>query len=347
MKKIIPALVLMTALHEPAFAQDVPTVEDQFSEKVSTDDRDKVVTMVVENDLFGTKGTDANYTSGVRFTFLDVNADLPYLSEKLDDVIPTFEINNTTSVYYSIGHNLYTPRDIKRRSLDVNDRPWASHIYGSMGLFSITDNHLDEVEVSLGVIGPAALGKPIQRFVHEYISGSPEPKGWKNQLKNEPTLGVSWVRRYPLSNTIDVLGLSVGGAPHFGATLGNARTFANAGFNIRLTPESEKWQDTPVRVRPALPGTGLFETPKNKRLSWYVFAGLDGRAVARDIFLDGNTFTDSHSVDKKHFVADANAGVAFTYDNVRMSYTLVYRTKEFHKQDDEAVFGAISLGYRF
>lgn len=345
-KKFILTLAF-TVFAFPAEAQDRKTVEEQFPKDISQSNKDKVVTMVVENDLFGTKGTDANYTSGVRFTFLDVNANMPNISEKIDDFIPTFEMNETTSVFYSVGHNLYTPRDIERRTLDKNDRPWASHIYGSMGLVSITDNHMDEVEVSLGVIGPMALGEPIQKFVHEYISGSPEPQGWDNQLKNEPTLGVAWVRRFPIATQIEMAGLSIGGAPHFGATLGNARTFANAGFNIRLTPESEKWQDAPVRVRPALPGTGFFETPKNKKFSWYVFAGVDGRAVARDIFLDGNTFTDSHSVDKKYFVADANAGVAVTYDDFRLSYTLVYRTKEFDKQDDASVFGAVSLGYRF
>lgn len=347
MNKKITLMTVCMLLTFPAVAQERKTVEEQFPKDITESDKDKVVTMVIENDLFGTKGTDANYTSGVRFTFLDVNANMPHISEKIDDFIPTFEVNDTTSVFYSVGHNLYTPRDIERSTLDKNDRPWASHIYGSMGLVSITDNHMDEVEVSLGVIGPAALGEPIQKFVHEYISGSPEPQGWDNQLKNEPTLGVAWVRRYPIATQIEMAGLSVGGAPHYGLTLGNARTFANAGFNIRLTPESEKWQDAPVRVRPALPGTGFFETPKEKALSWYVFAGVDGRAVARDIFLDGNTFTDSHSVDKKHFVADANAGVAVTYDDFRLSYTLVYRTKEFDKQDDASVFGAVSLGYRF
>lgn len=335
----------MCVFVSPAEGQD--NTQQRFTNDISQNKKDKILTFVIENDLFGTKGTDANYTSGVRMTYLDVNANMPKISHRVDDFIPTFEINDTTSVFYSLGHNLYTPRDIERRTLDEDDRPWAVHLYGSMGLVSITDNHMDEVELSLGVIGPAALGEPIQKFVHEYISGSPKPLGWNNQLKNEPTLGMAWVRRFPVATEIEMAGVSIGAAPHYGVTLGNARTFANAGFNLRLTPQSEKWQDAPLRVRPALPGTGFFQTPQEKNLSWYVFAGVDGRAVARDIFLDGNTFTDSHDVDKKNFVADANAGFAVTYDDIRLSYTLVYRTKEFDGQDDEAVFGAISLGFKF
>ena len=76
--------------------------------------------------------------------------------------------------------------------------------------------------------------------------------------------------------------------------------------------------------------------------------GNVGRAVARNIFLDGNTFADSDSVDKIPFVADLNAGLAITYGRVRTSYAIVYRTKEFHEQDSDGdVFGTITLGIRF
>ena len=101
-----------------------------------------------------------------------------------------------------------------------------------------------------------------------------------------------------------------------------------------------------MRVRPALPGTGFFEIPE-KKWSWSLFGGVEGRLVGRNIFLDGNTFRDSYSVDKNYAVGDANAGVALTYDQMRISYTLVYRTKEFETQDENTVFGALNLGYRF
>lgn len=52
-----------------------------------------------------------------------------------------------------------------------------------------------------------------------------------------------------------------------------------------------------------------------------MFVGAEGRAVGRNIFLDGNSFKDSPAVDKKPFVTDAIAGVAFTYSKVRLSYT--------------------------
>jgi hypothetical protein len=78
-----------------------------------------------------------------------------------------------------------------------------------------------------------------------------------------------------------------------------------------------------------------------------LFAGIEGRAMARNIFLDGNTFTDSPSVDKKTLVYDANVGVSLTYGKTQISYTLNWRSREFFAQDKSSLFGAISIGYKF
>src|SRR3546814_13149223 len=77
---------------------------------------------------------------------------------------------------------------------------------------------------------------------------------------------------------------------------------------------------------------------------WYVFAGAEGRAVARNIFLDGNTFQDSPSVDKEVLVGDLSAGVVMTFGDLRLSYVQVLRTKEFEGQDGVRLFGAFKIG---
>lgn len=79
----------------------------------------------------------------------------------------------------------------------------------------------------------------------------------------------------------------------------------------------------------------------------HVFARGEGRAVRRDIFLDGNTFADSHSVEKKNFVGDLSAGVSVNYRNTKLAYAFVYRTKEFSGQDDGQVFGSLTLILNF
>jgi lipid A 3-O-deacylase len=85
----------------------------------------------------------------------------------------------------------------------------------------------------------------------------------------------------------------------------------------------------------------------HKGFSWYLFAGSQGRAIGRNMFLDGNTFRDSHSVDSKLFVADFQAGVAIAYGAARLSVAQIWRTKEFDGQDGHDEFGAVNLSWHF
>ena len=80
---------------------------------------------------------------------------------------------------------------------------------------------------------------------------------------------------------------------------------------------------------------------------WYVFAGVEGRAVAHDIFLDGNTWRDSRSVDREPLVGGASLGAVLVLPWARLTYTHTFRSKEFEGQCDRARFGAVSLSFRF
>ena len=75
------------------------------------------------------------------------------------------------------------------------------------------------------------------------------------------------------------------------------------------------------------------------------FISLDARIVGRDIFLDGNTFSDSHSVDKETLVADIAAGVSFTAGHWKVSYARVFRTREFKRQPHSHSYGSLTLSY--
>ena len=81
--------------------------------------------------------------------------------------------------------------------------------------------------------------------------------------------------------------------------------------------------------------------------AWYVFAGAQARVVAHDIFLDGNTFSSSHSVDKKRLVGDFQLGAAIIYRGARLAITQVFRTREFEGQRQADRFGSVSLSIPF
>ncbi len=309
----------------------------------------RYLSISVENDNFG-GGTDRYYTSGVRATWFDAKTKVPKPIQEITKHIPTFDITSETGTFFTLGHNLYSPEDITQEGLQINDRPWAAFLYGSVGLANVTYNeqvphHVDELEFTLGIVGPEALGKQTQRFVHQYVTPeSPDPRGWKNQLNFEPGVMISWQRRMPLAWSYDSEHFNARLEPSFNVTLGNIRT--HAGVGGMLVIGSSQLQDTPPRVRPAVPGTGVFIDSGNL-VDWQLFAGASGRAVARDIFLDGNTFSDSHSVDKRYFVGDLSAGATLSFDDYRLAYTLNWRTKEFKAQDENSIFGSLTLTKRF
>lgn len=307
------------------------------------------ISIAHENDNFG-GGSDRYYTSGTRATLFNTGATVPPVIDEIAEHIPTFDINETTSTFYTIGQNLYTPSDIRQAEQDPDDRPWAGFLYGSIGLATMTRNesipaHVDELEFTLGVVGDAAMGEQTQKFVHKHLTNSPKPEGWDNQIEFEPVFSVSWQRRIPYALTYDIANdLTVRFEPNFSLCLGTLRTYAGTGGTLILT--SSRNIDTPPRVRPSMPGTGVFFTEQDS-LNWQIFTSLDVRAVARDIFLDGNTFKDSYSVDKKPLIADASAGISITYNDYQVAYTINARSKEFDGQDKKSIFGALTLTKRF
>jgi lipid A 3-O-deacylase len=197
-------------------------------------------------------------------------------------------------------------------------------------------------------VGPNAGGKPVQKRYHEVINVQ-KPNGWAHQLRNEPALGVSWQRRYPRRLEVPVGNGLISTMPYAGVTLGNVHTNANVGAILSYRTDANMIIDTPVRVAPGIPGTGFFST--TPRLNAMVFTGVEARAVARNIFLDGNTFVDSPSVRKRNGVADVSVGVMLTYKRYQVGYTTVYRTPEFFGQGggqgNGQYFGALSAGMKF
>ena len=103
-------------------------------------------------------------------------------------------------------------------------------------------------------------------------------------------------------------------------------------------------------MRPSTSGTSYFNPDAmTSPFGYYFYVAAQGRAVGRNIFLDGNTFEDSRSVDKKNLVGDLSAGVALFWANdFRMDASATYRTKEFDGQTgDRVIFGGLNLAFGF
>jgi hypothetical protein len=205
------------------------------------------------------------------------------------------------------------------------------------------DNRYDKLELEMGMVGPSSLAEDVQTFWHSLL-GLHVPEGWDNQLDNEPGLVLYYEQARSFEYDDVIAGLDFDIIPNFGGSIGNVLTHAAAGLIVRLGSELDK-DFGPPRIRPSLPGGAYFSPGRGR--NWYVFAGLQGRAVIRNIFLDGNTFSDSQSVDKRILVGDLQAGLTVIIDRLRFSYTQIFRTREFEGQDRGDIFGSLSLSCHF
>jgi hypothetical protein len=84
-----------------------------------------------------------------------------------------------------------------------------------------------------------------------------------------------------------------------------------------------------------------------KETSVYILAALDGHAVYRNIFLDGNTIVDSHRVDKIPYTANIMAGLGVRLKRFYFTYTYVFWTKKFKTEVHNHKFGVMNISYSF
>jgi lipid A 3-O-deacylase len=82
-------------------------------------------------------------------------------------------------------------------------------------------------------------------------------------------------------------------------------------------------------------------------LSFYFFTAANGRWILHDIFLDGNTFNDSHNIDKVSLVGEIILGASIILRNMKLSCAQVLRSKEFKGQDSNQSFGSVLLSYTY
>ncbi len=296
-----------------------------------------------ENDTLG-GDTDRYYTNGLQwsreFKTTGEPEDSPFwvrrihkqLKEKADGAGVELDVYRGLL----ISSTFYTPENLEDPDLIPTDRPYAGWTRGTSLLNLIGPKSQHRFEASLGVVGELALGEVQQKFAHEFISpDSPKPLGWDHQLDNEPALQFLYTYRRRVSprraqHYFDF-------TPFLEAAAGNVMVSGGAGFTARLGFNLPSGYATTIPA--AVDGSGL-----HGELSFYVFVESEGRAVARYIFLDGNTFADSHSVDKETWVGEAKAGFALRCGRWTLTYQQLTRTEEFDLQDGRQTWGSVSLG---
>ncbi len=309
------------------------------------------ITLTEENDSVAF-GEDRYYTQGFEFTYLgpDVQNE-SFWAAPFDGLsnIGIFATGSEVSRRYQVilGQSIFTPDDTGAEDPNPDDRPYAGWTYGGLSLIQDTDRRrLDHLEILAGIVGPAAQGRPTQNDWHQFI-GVDEANGWDRQLHNEPAIMLTYERKYRFIQPLGA-GFAVDAIPEAGITIGNVMTYGEIGSMLRFGRNLEA-DYGPNRIRPSLSGTSYFNADYlEDPFGFYFYVGAQGRAVAHNIFLDGNTWRDSRSVEKEHFVGDLVAGVSLFWSNsIKLDAGFTYRTEEFESQDGDTQLANINLTVGF
>jgi hypothetical protein len=319
------------------------------------DDAGGTFSAYFENDLF--YGTDRYYTNGFKLSWssrdLEQYADSPYASPFLPlfNLLPYINDHNyQKNLVLSLGQNIYTPADTETAELIEHDRPYAGWLYLGLGVVWKNAQVRNSLVLDIGVVGPWSYAEQTQRLIHD-LRGFDHPNGWDNQLDNEIGFTLAYERMWRWPKHESRSGLDWELLPHAGIALGNVKTYVNAGAELRAgwnLPDDFGTASIGATTTTSTPVDGLQGAERARLdLGFYLFARVDGRFVARNIFLDGNTFDDSPSVGHNPWVADISVGTAVNYKNTKLAYAIVYRTEEFSRQREPQVFGTVSLNWTF
>jgi len=336
----------------------------------------------IENDVLGrsNKNEDRNYTMGLQVDWASSELGDSALGVLLKPARTMARLSpgglfdldgdrssNVESPIQEMGFGavVYTPDNLRASEIIPTERPYASLFYVTISETRANKDHTKAVEFSstVGLLG-LGIAEDVQTFIHREITdGSPEPKGWGNQISNggEPTFqfnAFSKVKLDPDSNE------SGGGKEFFQIWAGvgyglGYRTHATVqiGTAIRLLSPIERkfYQHRAAGVPMAGTGmksAGLSQNPLTKgegvqqnespyrrgaagllpRES-YLYATMTGSAIAYDVSLQGQFRENPEGVERssseiEHFRYFGAAGVTCSWDRFSLGYQYKYESPE-------------------
>ena len=215
--------------------------------------------------------------------------------------------------HVEIGQDIYTPTVSSAGTAPTTARPNAGWLYVSEAAEWLTTGRSDALTFTLGVTGGPSLARWTQHIAHSVGPAYNRPTDWSRQVAFEPG-AIARFEHAARFATPASAPLGIDFVPHAGASLGNVLTAADAGARLR-----SGWRLSHPWLPPA------------RDAGFNLVIGASARAVARDLFLDGNTFQGGPRVGHESLVESGEAGFDFHVHGVSLGYRAVtdsraYRT---------------------
>lgn len=296
------------------------------------------LSLYVENDsrfLKPNGNTDRHYTHGTKIVYL-TQPDWQWLDNfaEWNAALPNESVDTVIGFFF--GQNIYTPDHISDPALrKPKDQVFAGWLYTGMFAERATDNLLEHIELNVGVIGPSSLAEKSQRCIHNLLN-SDAPRGWENQLSDEPTVDVTMMRQQRLlldgwlkpTDKKDMIA-------EYGFTAGSVHRHVLAALTFRYGFNLGKTFGPGRLEQPA----GISTLRQTDERSGYLFARAGAKAVDYNRFLSGLT--------AEPLVGEFQFGAVYQHNNLSFGYSQTFFTRAYKQQTASDSFGALTVSWQF
>ncbi len=308
-----------------------------FCTKVFAQFHGNEIGIQTDDDSYLAQGADKYYTAG----------NFGYFRHALSVKDTAHLVNKVLG--FEFGQKLFTPQSGSINVTGVDDpkyidRPFAAYLYvgSTLNLLYKDESNL-KLGAQIGMIGPAALGRPIQEFVHRTF-GLYQPSGWQYQIDNdfEINLSAEYNRLLARADWADVSLTSY-------ANLGNGFTGAGIGPMFRLGDFNQLFnslstQSTAIKSQ-------SFKPLNHRELFFYYKPQLN--AVVYDATIQSSLFNSRKpnsmavTLDPERLIFSNQLGVGYSGKRFVIDAAILLHTKDVKQMVQADQWGSVTILYRF
>ncbi|CAN5368957.1 hypothetical protein BH11BAC2_BH11BAC2_02450 [soil metagenome] len=278
-----------------------------------------------DNDFF--TSSDQYYSQGITLELRH-----PELNKSpLSYILPRFK-NSAYQYGIAVFHVAYTPSSIRSEKILYGDRPFCAELGINNYVTSINSNHCSTFtsSISIGVIGPLAGGKEMQKSIHRWLNNI-QPLGWQNQIEND--LLITYHLQYEkkiIGNTNHFLLHSISSIK-----VGTVNNELESGVNFMAGSFQNPYESSPI---------------PSKDFSYYIFGQMQAAFTAYDASLQGGLFNHDSpysipSANLERFTVQADFGIVMNYKKLILEYRQSLLTREFEGGNSHR-WGGITIGVK-
>ncbi len=287
-----------------------------------------------DNDAYLAIKQDRYYTNGIEFFFIHA--------------LNNNQNNNSTQLHKTIwgvnaGQKIFNAYSGKTWFIENVDRPITGYLYASAYMQWLLKNEtIYKAELQLGTIGPTALGKETQEFIHKSFKFY-KPEGWQFQLNN--TFGINLNLDYQ-----KLLYRTKNRKSDFSLPcqlrLGSNFTSLNTAVLFRIGRFNALNNSTATQSNVA----SNSKANLNKYKEFYFYLRPSLSVVLYDATIQGGMFVTNKGpviYNPKPLVFTQEVGLNYAVSRFNVNLAFVFKSREIESTATVHKYGSIGLGYGF